>query len=118
MLLVWLLLVGLYLKQHAYATDGNKRISGFEGVKEPWNLPVLPKVLPSEQELRDLMYANSNGKKIPRHLWMAFKTVPEEKDMKSYLKRMFLKNTDRNCKKYRPQQRSSLNLIKRIHLDV
>jgi hypothetical protein len=71
--------------------------SSLAGVKDPWNLPLLPRVLPDESEMSELMYANTNGKRIPRHLWMAFKDLPEEKDLKDYQRNMFKRNVDANC---------------------
>lgn len=70
--------------------------SSLAGVKDPWNLPLLPRVLPDESEMSELMYANTNGKRIPRHLWMAFKDLPEEKDLKDYQRNMFKRNVDAN----------------------
>lgn len=72
------------------------KLSKLEDKSYPWNYPVVPATLPSEDALRSMMYSNSNGKLIPRHLWMAFKEVPEPKDRKEYLNKMFKKNTDKN----------------------
>lgn len=80
----------------AASCDSKLRVSKFDDTNFPWNFPVVPAKLPSDDELQRLMYNNSNGKLIPRHLWMAFKEVPEEKDMKDYLIRMFKRNTEKN----------------------
>ena len=80
----------------AASCDSKLRVSKFDDTNSPWNFPVVPAKLPSDDELQRLMYNNSNGKLIPRHLWMAFKEVPEEKDMKDYLIRMFKRNTEKN----------------------
>ena len=66
-------------------------------VAEPWNLPVIAASIPSMEELQRLMYNNTLGHRIPRHLWMAFKEIPEEKDLKSYQGRLFKRNTDKQC---------------------
>src|SRR5687767_6679489 len=67
-------------------------VTGITNV-EPWNLPVLPAVLP---EIGEEFRNNTKGKLIPRHLWMAFKTVPEPKDRPDYLTQMFTKNVGQN----------------------
>ena len=55
---------------------------------EPWNLPVQPAVLPDFPDISK----HTNGKLIPRHLWMAFKEVPAPEDRRDYLKKMISKN--------------------------
>ena len=59
-------------------------------VHEPWNLPILPKVVGDFPEI----WGNAKGKRVPRHLWMAFKDVPPEETRKDYLKKMFTKNAN------------------------
>lgn len=52
---------------------------------KPWNLPVFPSVLPDYSS----MLENSKGKSIPRHLWMAFKSIPPQEERSNFLT-MFL----------------------------
>lgn len=65
---------------------------GKTGDNEPWNLPLLPPHFP---ELSS-EFKNTNGKQIPRHLWMAFKEIPDEKNLPDHLRRMFMKNSALN----------------------
>lgn len=65
----------------------------FDGKDHPWNLPVTPKSLPP---IKEMMFSKSEGMKIPRHMWMAFKNVPPRTEMKGYLLQMIRKNEARN----------------------
>ena len=56
-------------------------------VPGPWNLPVVP-----EEADRPDLIENAGGKSIPRHLWMAFKDVPEPEDRRDHLVRMIERN--------------------------
>lgn len=87
----------------------------FDDPTAPWNLPVVPKHLPSESELRELMYSNTNGKLIPRHLWMAFKEVPKPEDRKDYLTRMFKRNTDRNWSLHLEDNEGKLKFMEKYY---
>jgi len=91
------------------------RISKFEDITAPWNLPVVPKTLPSDDELQQMMYSNSNGKLIPRHLWMAFKEVPKVSDRKDYLNKMFIKNTNLNWILHLEDNAGKLNFMQKYY---
>ncbi len=65
-------------------------ISCKETKPEPWNLPLLPSVFPEQ------IYTNNNGKLIPRHLWMAFKAIPELRQQPDYLTKMLSRNSGWN----------------------
>lgn len=91
------------------------KVSKFEDSSAPWNLPVVPHILPTGEQLQKLMFSNSNGKLIPRHLWMAFKEVPKPSDRKDYLNRMFLKNTKLNWTLHLEDNEGKLNFMQKYY---
>ncbi len=78
---------------------------------EPWNLPLLPTY---EIEIGD-EFKNTLGKKIPRHLWMAFKDIPKPEDRPDYLTRMFNKNVALNWTLHLADNTDKMNFMEKYY---
>ena len=70
-------------------------LCGFQGLlmvcnNEPWNLPPLPANPPDFNDY----WNNSKGKMIPRHLWVAVKSVPRHEDLKEHQAALYATNGD------------------------
>lgn len=88
-------LVGSTTHQHKYEQKLHNRnsshkstptsISSFEGVTHPYDLPVLPNDLDS---ISNTLLTDTRGKKIPTHLWIAFREVPPFQNLTSHLQRL------------------------------
>ena len=89
-------------------------VPSFDDKRYPWNFPLIPRHLPNVSEL---MFNNPQpgfeNKLIPRHLWMAFKDVPKESEMKDYLRKMFKKNSERNWTIHLADNDQKLNFMEK-----
>ena len=81
---------------------------------QPYDLPVLPDVLHSFSPHE----ANLNGKRIPRHLWVAFKDIPPRENMSEPLRKMIERNEKLNWTMHLADNQLKLDFMERYYANT